>query len=193
MPPHPCAPFLCQTFPSAVSIYTWFGHLPLLRGYRYLLTIIDHTTRWPEAIPVADMSAQTCATAFVSGWVSRYGVPAILTSDRGAQFCSSFWRSFCSILGINHSTTTAYHPQSNGMVERLNRRLKDSLRACLVGCDWTLHLPWVLLGLRTAPREGSGRSAAQQLFGTPLSLPSDFVNENGTGELLGRHLLGESI
>ena len=79
------------------------------------------------------------------------------------------------------------------MVERLHRRLKDSLRARLVGCDWTLHLPWVLLGLRTAPREGSGRSAAQQLFGTPLSLPSDFVNENGTGELLGRRLLGESV
>ena len=169
------------------------GPLPLSRGCRYLLTVIDRTTRWPEAIPVADMSAQTCAAAFVSGWVSRHGVPAILTSDRGAQFCSSFWRSFCSILGINHSTTTAYHPQSNGMVERLHRRLKDSLRARLVGCDWTLHLPWVLLGLRTAPREGSGRSAAQQLFGTPLSLPSDFVNENGTGELLGRRLLGESV
>jgi hypothetical protein len=71
--------------------------------------------------------------------------------------------------------TTPYHPQSNGAVERFHRRLKDSLRARLVGGDWPDHLPWVLLGLRAAPREDSVVSAAELVYGSPLSLPGQFL------------------
>ncbi len=63
------------------------------------------------------------------GWVSCYGVPAVITSDRRAQFTSSLWAALCSLLNIQHNQTTAYHPQSNRMVERFQRRLKDALRA----------------------------------------------------------------
>ncbi len=56
--------------------------------------------------------------------MSRYGVPAVISSDRGAQFTSSLWAALCSLL----NQTTAYHPQSNRMVERFHRRLKDALR-----------------------------------------------------------------
>jgi hypothetical protein len=69
-----------------------------------------------------------------------------------------------------------YHPQSNEAVERFHHRLKDSLPARLAGGDWPDHLPWVLLGLRAAPREDSGVSAAELVYGSPLSLPGQFLS-----------------
>ncbi|XP_043493635.1 uncharacterized protein LOC122518668 [Polistes fuscatus] len=57
------------------------GPLPLSRGYRYCLTMIDRFTKWPEAIPIADMSADSVTKAFFSGWVARFGAPAIVTTD----------------------------------------------------------------------------------------------------------------
>ena len=118
--------------------------------------MIDRTLRWPEAIPLSSITAESCARAFISTWVSRFGVPALLTSDRGAQFTSSIWLEVCSVLGISHIQTTSFHPQSNGMIERFQRSLKCALRARMAGSDWVSHLPLVMLGLRTAPKDDSG-------------------------------------
>jgi transposase InsO family protein len=105
-------------------------------GHVYLLTIIDRSTRWVEAIPLKNMEATTCAEHFVSGWVSRFGVPATVTTDRGTQFTSSTWAALCSQLGMEHILTTAFHPQANGMVERVHRQIKDALRARAAGAAW---------------------------------------------------------
>jgi cleavage and polyadenylation specificity factor subunit 1 len=140
------------------------------------LTAVDRSTRWAEALPLAATTAAACADAFIAGWIARFGVPTHVTSDRGVQFTSAFWAAIMSRLGISHKLTTAFHPQSNGAVERFHRRLKDSLRARLAGSDWPSHLPWVLLGLRAAPREDSGVSAAELVFGAPLTLPGPLID-----------------
>jgi hypothetical protein len=72
--------------------------------------------------------------------------------------------------------TTAYHPQANGLVERAHRQLKDGLRARQAGADWPAHLPWVLLGLHAAPKEISGVSSAEAVFGQPLVLPGELAS-----------------
>ena len=105
------------------------GPLPPSQGNTFIFTIIDRTSRWVEAVPLPSTSAAACATALCSAWVCRFGVPDSLTSDRGPQFTSAVWAALCGFLGTDHSPTTAYHPQSNGMVERWHRRLKDTLRA----------------------------------------------------------------
>ncbi len=69
------------------------------------------------------VSAADCAAALFSGWIQRFGVPAYITSDRGAQFTSALWSSLCELLSITHIQTTAYHLQFNGLVERFYRRL----------------------------------------------------------------------
>jgi transposase InsO family protein len=70
-------------------------------GHVYLLTIIDRS--------------------IIANWVARFGVQATVIKDRGAQFTSALWTSACTSLGIKQVLTTAYHPQSNGMVERVHR------------------------------------------------------------------------
>ena len=151
------------------------GPLPPSAGFSYLFTVVDRSTRWPEAYPLADTSAFGCASALFHGWVSRFGVPGTITSDRGPQFTSAVWSSLCTLLGVKHAPTTAFHPQANGLVERFHRRLKDALRARLAGPDWFHHLPWVLLGLRAAPREDSASSAAGAVYGSELVLPGQFL------------------
>jgi hypothetical protein len=121
------------------------------------------------------MAAADCVDALLRTWVSRFGVPAFITSDQGRQFSSSLWQGMCERLGIQHLMTTAYHPQSNGMVERAHRQIKDALRARLAGPAWYEHLPFVLLGLRAAPKEDSNTSAAEMTFGAPLTLPGELL------------------
>ena len=74
-----------------------------------------------------------------------------------------------SILGISRIKTTSFHPQSNGMIERFHRSLKSSLRARLASSDWVAHLPLVMLGLRSSPKEDSGFSPAEAVYGSNLS------------------------
>ncbi|GFR76562.1 Pol polyprotein [Elysia marginata] len=78
--------------------------------------------------------------------------------------------------GVQIYRTTAYHPQSNGLIERFHRTLKAALKAGLQGPNWADELPWVLMGLRTAPKEDLGTSAAELVYGTPLSVPGEFTD-----------------
>ena len=139
------------------------GPLPLVSGHAYILTMIDCTTLWPEATSLTSISAESCVFAFISTWISCFCVPALLTSDHGAQFTSFTWTRVCETLKIYHFTTTSFHPQSNGMIERFRCSFKSSLQACLAGQDWVQLLPLVLLGLRTTPKEDSGYEPAEAL------------------------------
>ena len=75
------------------------GPLPLSQGFRYLFTAVDRFTRWPEAIPIVDMTASSVAQSFVSGWVARFGIPSVVTTDRGRQFESTLWKELTHLLG----------------------------------------------------------------------------------------------
>jgi hypothetical protein len=134
-------------------------------------------------------TAADCADQFISSWVACFGVPSLLMSDRGVQFTSALWGAVMKKLGIKHTMSTAFHPQSNGLVERVHCRLKDALKAHLAGSEWVSHLPWVLLGLRAAPREDSGVSAAELVYGAPLMLPGPLlVAAEPPPEFFQRHL-----
>ena len=154
------------------------GPLPQSRGCTHLFTIVDRFTRWPEAIPISDTTTTSCARAFIANWIARFGVPADISSDRGAQFTSGLWTAMAELLGTKLHHTCAYHPQSNGLVERFHRHMKTSLKARLNGPDWLDELPWVLLGIRTAPKEDLAASSAELVYGAPLTVPGDFIPAN---------------
>ena len=156
------------------------GPLPPSQGCTHLFTIVDRFTRWPEAIPLVDISTVSCARAFLFHWVARFGLPINISSDRGAQFTSQLWTALSALLGTKLHRTTAYHPQANGLVERFHRHMKAALKARLTDANWIDALPWVLLGIRTAPKEDLKTSSAELVYGAPLTVPGEFVAAPGT-------------
>ena len=104
---------------------------------------MDRFTRWPEAIPIAYIMAEAVANAFVAGWVARFGVPSVVTTDRGVEFQSHPWQQLLWLLGIKLIRTTAYDPIVNGLVERFHRQLKVALKSQSTPERWTNSLPMV--------------------------------------------------
>lgn len=151
------------------------GPLPASRGYQYLMTAIDRYSRWVEAIPMQSATAEATADSFVTNWVSRFGIPETITTDRGTNFQSELFNRLLQQLGCTHHSTTAYHPQHNGIIERFHRTLKDALRATATDPSWTDRLPLILLMLRTSPRSDGQPSPAEIVYGTPLRLPVDLL------------------
>lgn len=150
------------------------GPMPYSHGYRYCLTAIDRFTRWPEAYPITDITAESCATAFISGWVARFGCPSRITTDRGQQFKSNLFKAMASLLGTTCHATTAYHPAANGIVERFHRQLKAAI-ICHDNPSWSEVLPLVLLGIRTAWKQDIQSTAAELVYGESLTLPGEFL------------------
>ena len=127
---------------------------------------------------MADMTATIVAQALLSGWISRFGVPSTITTDRGAQFESALWTELIKYLGTICLRTTSYHPQANGLIERFHLQLKAALRAQSTPDSWTESLPLVLLGIRTAVKEDLQFSTAELVYGTTLRLPGDFISSS---------------
>ena len=146
------------------------GPLPSSHGFPYLLTMIDRTTSWPKVALLSLITAESCVRAFLFTWVARFGVPSVLTSDCEAQFTSSIWAEVCCSLEITSSTTTSFLPQSNGILKCFHRSLKTALHVCLAGSDWFLHLPPILLGLCSIPKEDTRFSFSEAVFGSPLTV-----------------------
>ena len=149
------------------------GPLPPSDGYSYVLTCVDWFTRWPEAVPIADINAETVAREFITTWVACFGTPSTVTTDRGRQFEFNLWHSFTQLLGTRHLRTTAYHPCANGLVERLHRQLKAALKGHPQQGNWTEALPLVLLGIRTSDL---GCTAGELVYSTSLRLPGSFFS-----------------
>ena len=104
------------------------GPFPRLRhGFKYLLTTICLASKYPDVVPIRDISAATVAEGLIEIF-SRTGIPRVLLSDQGTQFVSSLVKALCDRLGISRITTSTYHPQSNGCLERLHGTLVPMIR-----------------------------------------------------------------
>ncbi|GFU11038.1 integrase catalytic domain-containing protein [Trichonephila clavipes] len=144
-----------------------------LSSFQELSQRFDH----PEAQPLKDITAETVAEAFFSSWVSRFGTPAILTTDRGRQFESSLFKALSKLLGVQKCRTTGYHPQANGMIEELHRPLKRAIK-CHATERWTEVLPIILLGLRASLKEDILCTPAELVFGTTIRLPGEMFDSS---------------
>ena len=137
-------PTMSEPFQSmAIDI---MGPLPKPKGgVRYLLTCVCMATRWPDVVVLKNCAARAVADGQVEMF-SRTGLPSSLLSDQGPQFTGSLMRELISVLGIDKIQTTAYHPQFNGVVERLLATLDAILtKAYSQGLDLCKQLPFAHL------------------------------------------------
>eukprot|EP00794_Sanderia_malayensis_P005080 gene5080-biopygen4141 len=158
------------------------GPLPPSNGYRYLFTCVDRFTRWPEAVPIFDITAETVTRAFVSRWISNFGLPSTLQQIAFSVRIVTLQRT-TSLLGIKRIHTTSYHPSANGMVERFHRQLKASVKAQPDPSMWSEILPVILLSIRSTFKPDLDATPAQLVYGTTLRLPGQFFTPTAITDL----------
>jgi cleavage and polyadenylation specificity factor subunit 1 len=142
----------------------------------YCLNTVDRFTRWPEAIPIPDRTADTVARALLTGWISSFGCPKTITTDQGHQFESQLFHSLAKLCGFHLTRTTAYHPAANGLVERFHRTLKAAIM-CHADQHWTEALPLVLLAIRTSFKADQQGSLVELVYGEPLRMPGKLLTQ----------------
>ena len=122
-------------------------------GNRYILVFSDYYTRWPEAFALPSTEAPRIAQILIDEILARHGAPRALLSDRGPNFLASIVKAVCNIINTRRQLTTAYHPQTDGLVERFNATLAEGLSMYVSANqkDWDKHIPMVLFAYRVSP------------------------------------------
>lgn len=144
-------------------------------GNRYAVVFVDFLTKWPEVFATADQSAATIARLLVDQIICRHGIPTELLSDRGATFLSQLLSEVYQLMGMRKVNTTVYHPQTDGLVKRLNRTMTDMLAKTVQkhGTDWDERLPYVLFAYRASLQESTRESPFFLLYGRDPKLPTE--------------------
>jgi hypothetical protein len=153
-------------------------------GYTYILTYLNHFSKWAEAIPLRNKETTTVANALVDQIFTRVGVPLQMLSDQGKEFDSLLIHELCKRMDIRKIRTTAYKPSTNGATERLHRTLNGMLGRVVSESqrDWCLRLPFIIAAYRAARHEATGYSPNFIVYGRELAAPIDIVLGRANGE-----------
>ncbi|XP_072043172.1 uncharacterized protein [Amphiura filiformis] len=154
------------------------------RGHRFILTVMDYATRFPEAVPLRNIDSISVAEALLDIY-SRVGFPREVLSDQGRQFTSEVMAEVNRLLSIRQLTTTAWHPMTNGMCERFNGVLKASLRKMCEERprDWDRYINALLFAYRETPHASTGFSPFDLLYGRSVRGPLGMLKEFWTGQI----------
>ncbi|KAL8605690.1 hypothetical protein ACOMHN_064775 [Nucella lapillus] len=149
---------------------------PSEEKHRYLLTVVDVATRYPEAIPLCKIDSVLVAEALF-GIFCRLGFPTEILSDNGSQFTSEMFKQFVRLLSIKQKHSSPYHAQSNGVVERFHGTLKPMIKKMIKDDpkQWHRHVAPLLFACRELPNVSTGFSPFELLFGRRPRGPVDFL------------------
>ncbi|XP_076059649.1 uncharacterized protein LOC143036286 [Oratosquilla oratoria] len=179
VPVAPLKPIPVGEEPFAKVIVDIVGPLPkTARGHEYILTLMDTFSRYPEAIPLRKVRAKVVLHELIS-FFTKWGLPRELQTDQGSVFLSREVMQSLGALGITKVTSSAYHPQSQGALERYHQTLKTMLRKWCLENDtgWDQALPYLLFAVREVPNESLGLSPFALVFGHEVRGPLKVLKE----------------
>lgn len=144
-----------------------------LNGNRYLLTFQDELSKYTLATPLRTQDAETVAKAFVQEVILKFGIPQVVLTDQGSNFMSEVFRNMCKLLKIKKINTTAYHPETNGALERTHRVLVEYLRCFILDdqTDWDSWIPYAIFVFNTTTHTSTKFMPHEMMFGRLPNIP----------------------
>ena len=175
----PLQPLPCIGEPFRLVAMDIVGPIPRsVGGYKYLLTLMDLYSKYPEAIPLKRVDNEAVLEALLEV-ISRHGIPEAILTDQGSVFMSRLTKAVCNTLGIQQIRTSPYHPQSDGALERWHACLKGMLKRSEVDLkNWDKHLKYLLFAYRDTPHIVTGFSPFSLLFGRDVKGPLGLVHSS---------------
>ncbi|CAF2747692.1 unnamed protein product [Rotaria sp. Silwood2] len=180
------------------SFHRWsldfIGQLPITQsGNRWILIAIDHTTKWPIAQVAQNATQEVVAKFIYKEIVLNFGCPVEILTDRGNNFTTTMLNSYFKLIGIKHILTSAYHPRSNGVIERFNR-LFGGMLAKYVGDNdinkWDEYVDRALFACRARQHHATGKTPFYMVYGVEAKLPGDqlipIINDDEQNNILSR-------
>ena len=156
----------------------WITHLPETKtGYTSILVVVDRLSKMAHFIPTRDTStAEDMADLLFEHVFKHHGVPKDITSDRDSRLVGAFWSELCEILRVKRNLSTAFHPQSDGQTERMNRILGDYLRHYVSPTmdDWDQHLASAEFAVNNSFQESIQTTPFKLVFGQNPLVPNTF-------------------
>ena len=143
--------------------------------HKYILLVVCAFTGWCECFPLKTQESSVIAQILYAEIFCRFGAPDILVSDRGKNFMSKLVSALCELFQVTRHLTSAFHPQSNSSVERVNQSLAQAIRSyCNVEqTDWHKQLPAIMMAFRNAQSATTGFTPYEMVFGRPMRTPLD--------------------
>lgn len=179
IPPAPLCPIPVMGEPFERIIVDCVGPLPKTKtGNQFLLTVMCASTRFPEAIPLRRITTPIITKALVK-FFSLFGLPKVVQTDQGTNFMSKAFAQALRTLNIKHVTSSPYHPESQGALERFHQTMKSMLRKHCHESerDWDDSVPLVMFAAREAVQESLGFSPAELIFGHEVRGPLTVLKE----------------
>jgi len=177
--PHqtPLQPFTAGEPFEIIAIDITGKHPKSAKGNEYILTMTDLFSKWAEAYPIRNHTAQVVAKVLIEQLFSRFGMVKRILTDQGTEFESDLFKELCSRMEIDKIRTSPYKPSTNGCVERFHRTLNAMLGKVVQENqrDWDERLPFVMAAYRAAKHQSTGYSPNFLVLGRENRAPVDLV------------------
>ena len=180
----PISPIMRPTLPFMMCHMDCIGPIEPAssKQHRYALCVIDDCTRWPSVFLLRNLTAKAICDSLMELFMT-VGLPEVIVSDRGSNFCSQLTKEFLSRLGVAPRFNSPLHPQASGVIERFNGTFKQMLHFAMrdYGRQWHLVVPYLVWSLREVPNSTTGYSPHLLLFGRMPRGPLCILKESWEG------------